>query len=140
MPSPIPIYNLELAKLVCRKIATHDIGTAALCEMYEDMPSKTTIYEWCYDYPEFEVMYLEAKEKQANRLAESIEDIANEKLFYYDAEGNKRVDSGFTQDKRLRIDTRKWIAMKLQPKRYADVKSGDTTVVIKHEDALKELG
>ena len=116
------IYTEELAKLICKRIATHDVGTATMLAMYDDLPKKTTVYEWRHDYPEFDKMYLEAKDKQAILLAESIDDIAHEREYIIDENGQKRIDPALTNDKRLRIDTRKWIAARLQPKRFGDKK------------------
>jgi hypothetical protein len=118
------------------------MGNKALCEEFEDMPGTTTFYNWRYEHPEFDEMVLKAKEMQANLMAEEMEDIANERMFYYDSEGNKRIETGFTNEKRLRIDTRKFIAAKLQPKRFGDkiqmqTTNNEETEALKAE--LKEL-
>ena len=115
-------YTPETAALICKRIATHDVGTATLLDMYDDLPSKTIVYEWRHDYPDFDKMYLEAKDKQAILLAESIDDIAHERHYFTDENGQERLDPAFTNDKRLRIDTRKWIAARLQPTRFGDQK------------------
>ena len=130
-------YTKELGELVCRRIATHDVGTASLCKMYDDMPPISTIYDWLYDYPEFDEAYKLAKAKQAFLMADTLDEVAMEKHYYIDSEGNSRIDPGFVNDKRLRIDTRKWIAAKLLPKVYNDKVTQE--IVIKHEDDLKSL-
>lgn len=114
------LYTPELARLICDRIESHDIGTVRLCDMYNDMPGTTAIYAWIAKYPEFEKMYKEAKAKQAYLMADSLDDLSHEKHFFIDEKGNKRVDPAFVNDKRLRIDTRKWLAAKLLPKVYGE--------------------
>jgi hypothetical protein len=130
-------YTPELAALICKRVATNHIGTAKLCKIHDDLPDDTTIYEWRYERPEFSRMYAEAKIKQSELLAERLIDLAEEKAYYIDAEGNERVDGGFIQSQRLQVDTTKWIAAKLLPKVYGDKQQTDITV--KHEDDLKSL-
>ncbi len=132
-------YNQQMADLICERVSTHDCGLKKLCAMYDDMPEEPTIYLWRLKHEEFSRQYAQAKIKQAELLAESIDDIAAEKYVYYDEDGNERQDPGGTAEKRLRIDTRKWLASKLIPKVYGDRITQDTTVTIKHEDALKDL-
>lgn len=118
-------YTPEVARLICDRISSHDIGTARLCEMYHDLPCKTYVYEWIAKYPEFEEMYKKAKNYQAFLMADSLDDIAFERRTYFDGEGNEKLDPAWVNDKRLRIDTRKWIAAKLLPKVYGDNKNPD---------------
>lgn len=132
-------YNAAIAEHICKVVATSDIGTATLCATRDDMPSKTCLYEWRFLHPEFNEMYKKAKIFQAEFLAESIDDIAHEKRYFFDSEGNERVDPGFTNDKRLRIDTRKWIASKLLPKAYGEKTTIETTSNSETESLKAEL-
>lgn len=132
------IYTPELVDLICQRVATHTCGLTPLCEMYEDMPHRDTVNEWRYRYPEFSDKYAEAKRFQAELMAEEINEIASQKHYYIDAEGNKRVDSGFIASQRLIVDSIKWQASKLAPKIYGD-KTHNTVVTVSHEDALKYL-
>lgn len=120
------LYTPELADLICERIASHDMGTFRLCDMYNDLPCKTYIYAWIAKYPEFEQKYKDAKNKQAFLMADSLDDLAFERQTYTDSEGNQRIDPAFINDKRLRIDTRKWIAAKLLPKVYGDRKQEES--------------
>jgi hypothetical protein len=116
------LYTEELATYIVRKVATSEVGLKALCASDDKMPDHSTINEWRWDYPEFSSRYLVAKQMQAHLLAEDCEDIAMEKLYVEDALGQKRVDPGFTQSQRLRIDTKKWHASKLNPHYFGDKK------------------
>lgn len=140
MPGGRPTkYNLVLAEKICGDISSSESSLGDICRSNQDYPDVATVYRWRYSHPEFCANYVRAKQQQAEFLAESIDSIALEKHFYIDADGNQRIDSGFVADKRLRIDTRKWIASKLLPKVYGDKVQTETKVTITYEDALKEL-
>ena len=88
------------------------------------MPSLSTVMGWLFDgeHEEFSEQYARAREVQAEVLADELTDIAD------DASGDTTMgekgrvitDHEHIQRSRLRIDTRKWIASKLLPKRYGD--------------------
>jgi len=69
-------------------------------------------------YPEFLQRYEQAKEESADALADEMLDIADDSERDYTEEG--RVNTEHVQRARLRVDTRKWIASKLKPKKYGD--------------------
>lgn len=84
----------------------------------DDMPSLPTFFNWLRIEPDFLNLYTRAKEEQADALIEEMLDIAD------DSQGDSKVKS---QRDRLRIETRKWLASKLKPKRYGDrmIHAGD---------------
>ena len=133
------MYSIELAEKICETIATHTEGLPTLSKMYQWFPDELAIRVWRFKHPEFASMYTQAKQFQAELLAEQVREIAAEKAYYIDAEGNQRVDSGFIASQRLQADTVKWLASKLAPKIYGDRQTIEQTVTVKHEDALKEL-
>ena len=120
-------YNEEIAALVCERVATITCGLAKMCDMYDDMPTQSTVNLWRYRHPEFSAQYALAKLKQADLLAEECLDISddNSRDIKYDKDGNESCNSEFVQRSRLRIDTRKWLASKLLPKAYGDRKADD---------------
>jgi hypothetical protein len=89
----------------------------------DDMPSLQTFFNWLRIEPDFLDLYTRAKEEQADALIEEMLDIAD------DANGDSKVKS---QRDRLRIETRKWLASKLKPKRYGDrmIHAGDESAPI----------
>lgn len=117
-------YSPEMADRICELVATSTRGTKTLTQLNDWMPTDTTIYKWRYRHPEFAGKYAEAKARQADLLAEEIIEIADDGLndTYVDDQGNVKVDTDIVQRSRLRIDTRKWIACKLLPKVYGQVK------------------
>jgi hypothetical protein len=98
-----------------------------------DMPAQSTVYDWLFKYPSFAEQYTRAREEQADTLADEIINIADEDPVmaeYRDKDGNLvdiKIDSGYVNYQRQRIDARKWTAMKLKPKKYGDkvVHAGD---------------
>lgn len=116
MPAGRPsIYTPEIAAYICAQIADGN-SLRKICRE-DGVPSLTTIFEWLGSKPEFAEQYARAKEAQADAMAEDMLDIAD----MPPAIGEKgTVDSGDVAHMRLRIDTRKWIASKLKPKKYGD--------------------
>lgn len=133
------IYNEELADRICELVATNTNGLPKLCDAHDWMPSHDTVNKWRYRYPNFSAKYAQSKRFQAELMAEQVKEIASEKAYYIDADGNQKVDPGFIASQRLQADTVKWLASKLAPKIYGDRQTIEQTVTVKHEDALKEL-
>lgn len=134
-------YTPELAEIICKIVATNPLGLPRLCAMFDEMPNPDTIRVWRWEKAEFSAKYAEAKRFQAELMAESIDEVY-ESLgahYYHDKDGALRVDSGLVAHARLMIDSKKWMASKLAPKIYGDKMQSETTVVVKHEDALKDL-
>ena len=73
--------------------------------------------------------YARAKQDAADALADEIQSIADQAP--EKAEG--RVDSGWAQWQRTRIDAKKWIAAKLKPKSYGD------SQLIEHSGEIKSI-
>lgn len=92
-----------------------------------------SVYEWIAADESRADRYAHARDIRATNLSEQIEDEA-----FADPPQNSRgdVDSGAVQLMRLRVDSIKWAASKLAPKRYGDKIEVDATV--KH-DVVGEL-
>jgi hypothetical protein len=93
----------------------------------EDMPSAVTLFSWLRKYPEFLKQYEAAKAESADALTEEMLDIAddgtNDWMEVHDKDGEcigYKVNGEHVQRSRLRVETRKWIAAKLKPKKYGD--------------------
>lgn len=124
MPAGRPTsYTPELADKICAEIASgHSIRT--ICSD-ESMPCVATIFNWLRVHAEFLAQYEKSKEEQADALAEEMLDIAdngsNDWMVANDEENaGYRANGEQIQRSRLRVDTRKWIASKLKPKKYGD--------------------
>ena len=108
------------------------------------MPDRTVVYDWLLRHAEFANQYTRAREEQADTLADeiiAISDESPETVEVRDKEGNVidiKIDSGYVNYQRQRIEARKWTAMKLKPKKYGDrlaVEGVEGGAAIKTEDA-----
>lgn len=123
MSGPESSYTLEIAQKVCMEVA--DGRSLRSIAKDEGMPAKRTIFKWLAAHEEFRALYAIAKEESADVHAEDILDIAddgsNDWMAKNDPENPGYVANGeHIARSRLRVDTRKWIACKLKPKKYGD--------------------
>jgi hypothetical protein len=93
-------------------------------------PTGKSVFQWMRDDPEFASRYTTAKEEAAECFAEDMLEIADR-------------DDLDPNDKRVRVDTRKWIAAKLKPKKYGDRQQIDvgaaSTAAASPEDVANQL-
>mgnify|MGYP000007485902 CR=1 FL=1 len=98
----------------------------------DGMPSITSVFRWLGDEANqaFRDQYAQAREVQADVLAEQTIDIADDSSGdeTTDADGNPRFNAEYAARSRLRIDARKWFASKLAPKKYGDKSTVDVNV------------
>lgn len=106
-------------------------GAEAICELIADAQfyqaiaekvgvSRGSLMVWLESHAD---MYARAREARADKLAEEILEIADESRFdtVVDKDGKERLDSEYVQRSKLRVDSRKWLASKMFPKKYGDV-------------------
>lgn len=105
-------FDQDFADLICERLADGE-SLRAICRD-DHMPTKAMVFRWLARNPAFADQYARARETQADSLADDIIDIAD----------NRTIDAN---DKRVRIDARKWLAGKLRPKRYGDKQSLEHT-------------
>lgn len=109
-------YSVTIADAICARVASGEPLYRICAE--ENMPHLTTIYSWLRKYDEFAKNYARAKEDLADTMASRIQDIIDEKPDRSTIDG--KVDSGWVQYQRLKVDTLKWQAGKLKPKVYGE--------------------
>lgn len=122
------LYSPALARRVCERIAAGE-SLRAICGR-RDMPDKATLLRWLLDdrREAFRRHYALAREVQADVLADELVEIAD---------GARDKDDAALA--KLRIDTRKWMAGKLRPKKYSDKIDLRGHVGVAHEEALRLL-
>lgn len=98
-------FSPELAELICSRIAS-GMSLVAICKA-DDMPHRDTVRVWLAKSDEFAAMYARAREDQADYYADEILAVADD----------PELDAN---DKRVRVDARKWVAAKLRPRVYGD--------------------
>jgi hypothetical protein len=98
-------YTPEIAEEICRRLA-HGESLAGICRD-SHMPPPSTVRKWAVeDVSGFGARYARARQDQANHLAESIIEIAD-----------NATDANLA---RLQIDARRWYAAKVAPKAWGD--------------------
>lgn len=114
-------FTPEIANAICEALIEGK-SLRAICKA-DGMPSASTVCRWLGQNAEFREQYAHARDAQADTIADETLAIADD----------EELDP---QDKRVRIDTRKWLAGKLKPKRYGDklqVGGDEEAGPIKHE-------
>lgn len=127
-------YTPEIETKICELIAEGK-SLSEICRA-DDMPSRETVYAWKAKNQAFSDRYARAVEDRAEKLAEEILTISDDDSGDF---GFKRVknedgesaevfiDKDNIQRAKLRVDSRKWIASKLFPKKYGDKVQNELT-------------
>jgi hypothetical protein len=103
---PIP-YDPALADEICDRITRGEVAEEILRE--QRMPSRTTMFHWLDQQPEFATAYARARGRQAEAIAE--------RGF---AEAWADLEPQQVNRARLRFDASKWMAGKIDPARWSD--------------------
>jgi hypothetical protein len=133
-------YDEAIADAVCDAIASSSLGLAAIIKDLDVAVSPSLIYKWIQQNDAFRERYARAKAEQARVMADEITEIADspevgeivttkpvvfEGSMLKDSAGEvvlqtevKRSD--MLEHRKLRIESRKWLAAKLLPKVYGD--------------------
>lgn len=126
------IYSLELADKICEQIALGN-SIRTVCAPAE-MPAISSVYKWIRENESFSQQYARAKSDAADALTEEILDISddgtNDWMEKHDKDGScigYQLNGEHVQRSKLRIDSRKWIAAKLKPKKYGDFQRNEVT-------------
>ena len=106
------------------------------------MPDRSTVFRWLAEKKEFYDQYARAREVQAEILADEIVEIADDSTNdFMEVQRGKGVVTVCDQENinrsRLRVDSRKWVASKLLPKKYGDKQTveheGRVNIVFKRD-------
>jgi hypothetical protein len=116
-------FTQELADEICARIADGE-SLKAICEE-QGMPHRATVFRWLAAHETFRDMYAHARLSQADALFDEILGIADTPMI---GEKTKETSDGKTETttgdmiehRRLQVDTRKWMAARLAPKKYGD--------------------
>lgn len=114
-------YTDKLADEICQMIAQGQ-SVRSICAK-KDMISMQTFFRWLRENDKFREQYARACEERSYMHAEDIIEIADNATNDYmeKLEGDGYIfNSENVQRSRLRIDTRKWLMSKLNPKVYGD--------------------
>lgn len=117
------IFTQELADEICLELSEGK-SMRTVCAQ-EHMPAMSTVFKWLRENKAFSEQYARAKEESADAMIEEMLEIAddgtNDLMTITRGDHEYNVENReVTNRSRLRVDTRKWIASKLKPKRYGD--------------------
>ena len=104
-------FDIDTAQEICARVAS--VETIQNLTKHQILPCQATVYKWLTQYPEFAEMLRQARADYAVTLVDQYAEIMDkEPAIFFDAQGNKRVDPASVQDKKLRMEGRKWLAGK----------------------------
>lgn len=142
-------YSHEVATAICESLLDGK-GLQQICSA-DDMPSGVTVYRWLESNPDFRARYSRAREGLMDFYAELILKIAFDEsgdiLIDQDGDKSKTVaNHAKVQRDRLKVDSLKWTAARLFPKRYGDkmellapteTEQGSQTLAVKWQSPVR---
>lgn len=99
-------YTDEIAAVICERLSCGD-SLRKMCRDDDSLPHESTVYRWLSRDAAFCERYACARQFQTESHLEDIFEIADD-------------DDIKPDDKRVRIDARKWAMSKLAAKKYGD--------------------
>jgi len=121
-------FTTEIGDTICKRIAAGE-SLRGICRD-EDMPAASTVFGWLAGSNEalrpFMEQYARAREIQADALVDETLEISDDASNDWMIREGKDQEPGYAlngehvQRSRLRVDTRKWFASKVYPKKYGD--------------------
>ena len=126
-------YTQEIADEICDRMMNGE-SLRSICEL-DGMPTRAAVFRWLAKAdqdgadPEmvaFRDQYARARQEQADAIFDDClriaDDATNDYMENMDGGGavGYKLNGEHIQRSRLRIDTRKWMAGKLRPKKYGE--------------------
>lgn len=122
-------FSADVGRKLCAELA-RGRSLRAICREEEWAPHVATVHRWLLDAVEAEAsaplrsfrdQYAHARDLQADYLVDEALEIADDGTgdFRRTAKGH-RLDHDHVSRSKLRVDTRRWMASILAPKRYGD--------------------
>ena len=111
----------EILDFICDEIAEGKSLRSILSTNY-DMPAKKTFFEWMKLDKTKSDQYARAMELRQENIFEDILSIADnqEDDVLLNNDGDEIINHNVIQRARLRVDARKWMLGKMNPKKYGD--------------------
>jgi hypothetical protein len=126
------IYTEELAHEICVRLGSGE-SLRKIC-LDERIPHIATVMSWLTKKPDFLEQYTRAREIQAETQFDELIDIVDQppELSHITNKDGELIevkfDSSYVQWMKLRVDTRKWTAARMAPKKYAEYRAPDEKV------------
>ena len=132
-------FTQDRADQICARLADGE-SLRTVC-LSEEMPDKATVFRWLRSMQSFCDQYTRAKAEAADAFAEDMLDIADDGTNDWRERdtGGVEVNGDHIQRSRLRIETRKWLASKLKPKKYGEKLEHTGTVELALSDRMRTV-
>lgn len=135
-------YSQAKADAICERLA-NGLSLRAICRN-KAMPSKTTVFKWLGQNSQFVDQYARAREAQADLLVDEMVELADTPKI---GTRTKRTTDGkievvtvdMIEHRRLQIETRKWVAARMRPKKYGDKVEVDQKTTLEAGDSVMAL-
>ena len=124
-------YSDKVANDICIRIALGE-SLRRIC-MEDKMPAQSSVYEWLLRHADFAEKYARARELQAETQFDQLIDIVDQPPDLAHVVGKNgelievKFDSSYVAWMKLRVDTRKWTAARMAPKKYGEQKQAEQT-------------
>lgn len=125
-------YTEHMGNLICIRLAEGE-SLNKICKD-EGMPDKATVFRWLGAEATFCDKYARARELQAETQFDELIDIVDQppelaRIVGKDGELIEvKFDSSYVQWMKLRVDTRKWTAARMAPRKYAEYRQPEEKV------------
>jgi hypothetical protein len=125
-------YTEQMANYICIRLAEGE-SLNKMCRD-ENMPDKATVFRWLASNADFCDRYARARELQAETQFDELIDIVDQppELSYVTDKNGELVevkfDSTYVAWMKLRVDTRKWTAARMAPKKYGENKQAEEAI------------
>ena len=123
------LYSEALAIKICTRLGLGE-SLRKIC-LADDMPSLRSVMGWLTTKPDFLQQYTRAREIQAETQFDELIDIVDQPPELSHITNNKgelvevKFDSSYVAWMKLRVDTRKWTAARMAPKKYGEHKQAE---------------
>lgn len=124
-----PKMNEEVFISVCEELEQTHEGLNAICQRYNSSAPAFIAFKNADKSGKLSERYTCARDNQADYMADLIVEVAF-------SEKNDDNPNNIQRD-RLKVDSLKWIASKLKPKKYGDKLDVETNVKVKHKVSFK---
>ena len=113
-------YSEQCGNDICELVA-NGVSIQEICKS-DTFPCEATVYGWGSTYPDFFLKLQLARQRCADLLIAEAMEIADDSKgdIKTDEKGRTVIDWENVNRSKLRVETRKWYASKLAPKRYGD--------------------
>lgn len=131
-------FTQEIADEICERLVEGE-SLRKICRD-ERFPSVAAVCRWLGSNEAFREQYAHARVLQADTLADEIIDIADDSSLDTKIVGEDErevLNAEFVQRSKLRIDSRKWFAGKLAPKKYGERQTVDLNANLSMSDEMQ---